>query len=373
MAKQQVKVGITGAYGLIGWHLRCFLEFCTDYQVICAGRTEFSNPKLLDDFTEQCDVLVHLAGQNRGDENEIFETNIALAQSLVESFQRNDISPQVIFSSSIHANAKNKYGESKRRASELIAAWAGKNDAIFTNVLLPHVFGEGGKPFYNSVVSTFCHQLANDESPSVDNDSDLELLHAQDVAELIVRNIGVSANGDVRPAGRALTVSELLSVVKTMAGQYAAGVIPDVSDKFQCQLFNTYRSYLFPSGYPGTMQLHEDNRGSLFEAVKNLGEGQTFLSTTKPGITRGNHFHFQKIERFVVVKGDAVIRVRRLFEDDMAEFVVSGDKPQFVDMPTLHTHNITNSGAGELVTLFWSNEIFDPKRPDTYAEAVERA
>jgi UDP-2-acetamido-2,6-beta-L-arabino-hexul-4-ose reductase len=152
---------------------------------------------------------------------------------------------------------------------------------------------------------------------------------------------------------------------------YAGHVFPDVRDDFDRDLFNTFRSYLYPHRYPTALTLHEDPRGCLFEAVKTHNGGQTFLSTTKPGITRGNHYHTRKIERFLVVSGQAEIRLRRVFDSEVQVFKVSGDQPAYVDMPTLHTHNITNTGSSDLITLFWTHEFYDPNMPDTFFELVE--
>jgi len=212
--------------------------------------------------------------------------------------------------------------------------------------------------------------LANDKEPEIENDISLNLIHAQDLAELLFDQMLTPVSGDIRPDGASTTVSDILTKLQRIAGQYNQGIIPDMTDGLTCRLFNTYRSYLFPEYYPRKLKLHEDNRGALFEAVKGHAGGQTFLSTTKSGITRGNHFHLKKMERFLVIRGEAKIRIRRLFDDTTHEFQVNGRTPGFIDIPTLHTHNITNTGDSELMTLFWSNEIFDPQNPDTFAELV---
>jgi UDP-2-acetamido-2,6-beta-L-arabino-hexul-4-ose reductase len=212
--------------------------------------------------------------------------------------------------------------------------------------------------------------LAVGDTPKIIQDADLELLHAQRVAEHIYRLIERPEPGEARPAGVVLTVTELLRKLSEAKDFYGAQLIPPLQDSFELDLFNTYRSYLFPQHYPVLSARREDERGNLFEAVKSLHGGQCFISTTKPGITRGNHYHRRKIERFLVLSGDATIRVRKMFSPQAVDFPVSGATPQYVDMPTLHTHNITNTGADELVTLFWAHEIFDPEQPDTYKEIV---
>jgi UDP-2-acetamido-2,6-beta-L-arabino-hexul-4-ose reductase len=234
------------------------------------------------------------------------------------------------------------------------------------------VFGEGGRPYYNSAVQTFCHQLANGEEMAINGKGELELLHAQDIAAAIVDAFERDHQGELRLRGRKLSVAEAAGKLIGMHRSYSGGVIPDLRDRFDLQLFNTLRSSMYPAFYPKELKLHTDERGTLFEGIKNLNGGQAFFSTTKPGVTRGNHYHYNKVERFLVVRGRAVIRVRRLLEDHVEEFSVSGDAPAYVDIPTLHTHSITNTGEEELLTLFWSHEIFDPEAPDTYFEPVLR-
>jgi UDP-2-acetamido-2,6-beta-L-arabino-hexul-4-ose reductase len=276
----------------------------------------------------------------------------------------------VVFSSSTHIERDTAYGRSKRAAAMCLRTWAGHRGAPLTTLVLPHVFGEFGKPFYNSVVSTFCHQLAKREEPTILVDGALELVHTQAVAEQIATAIADRTDDDLRMRGEPMLTSELLERLRGMAALYTSNIVPDLRRPIDLRLFNTYRSYLFPGHYPVTLQVHVDPRGGLFEAVRSLHGGQVFLSTTKPGITRGGHYHTRKVERFLVVSGDAVIRLRKLFTRDLVEFRVSGSKPQYVDMPTFYTHDITNVGEGELMTAFWAHEIFDPADSDTFAEPV---
>jgi UDP-2-acetamido-2,6-beta-L-arabino-hexul-4-ose reductase len=367
-----MKIGITGIRGLIGWHLHTFLYGQQGIEVIEGNRSNFSEKSRLADFVSACDVIVHLAGMNQGSDEEIISTNIELSESLIEACERQKHVPHIIFSSSTHIYRDSAYGRSKKICADKLREWANRNQGIFTNLILPHVFGECGKPFYNSVVSTFCYQFANAQVPKIDQDRQLELVHAQEVAKRIYELAASPENGDVVFPGTPISVSAMLNKVGSLAESYSNHIIPDLLDKLNLNLFNTYRSYLFPQSFPRTLELHKDNRGELFEASKSLNGGQTFVSTTVPGITRGNHFHLNKVERFLVIRGDATIRIRRMFHEEIFEFHVSGNKPQYIDMPTLHTHNITNIGESQLVTVFWSHEIFDPSNPDTFSEPVEK-
>jgi len=369
-----MKIGITGAYGMIGWHMRCaFLQ--EEVDVIPAGRAEFSSPTALQTFVRECDAIVHLAGMNRGADEEIYATNLQLAQGLVDACRAEKVQPHFLFANSTHSFGDSRYGASKRAAAAVFVEWAESEGGRFSNLILPHVFGEHGKPFYNSVVHTFCSQVAKDEKPEIHVDGDLELLHASDVAALALQCMHETNNHavqTVQPAGVKMKTSALLKKLQGFHHSYRADrTIPDLRDGLDLRLFNTYRAALYPQGFPVDIQLHSDDRGWLFEAVRENNGGQTFMSTTRPGITRGNHYHYHKVERFLVVSGEAVIRVRRLFDDKVEEFRVSGERYQFVDMPTLHTHEITNIGDSDLLTMFWSHEVFNPEAPDTVWENVQ--
>ena len=367
-----MRIGVTGANGLVGWHTRCYLGTQPDIEVLACDRAQFGDDGFMDRFVRDCDAIVHLAGMNRGDDQELARTNVWLAERLVAFAERSGSRPHVVYSSSTHEERDTPYGRSKRRAGEILLQWSEKVGGRATVLVLPHVFGEGGRPFYNSVVSTFCHQLANQEEPTVQVDGELELLHAQDVARVARESIREGITGTRRILGEPLGVSALLERLRAMASTYRSMVVPPLDRALDVRLFNTYRSYLFPKQYPLRFKLHTDPRGSLFECVRTLHGGQCFVSTTKPGITRGNHFHTRKFERFAVIGGEAVIRLRRLYDDSVHEFAVRGDEPVAIDMPTLHTHSIENTGSGELTTLFWSHEFFDPADPDTFQEPVLR-
>jgi UDP-2-acetamido-2,6-beta-L-arabino-hexul-4-ose reductase len=365
-----VKIAVTGADGLLGTHLRAYLKGLPGTEVRPINRQDFEQGTLAE-AVAACDVVVHLAGMNRGDDALVAETNVALTQQLIGALQQQGSRAHVIFSSSTHIERDTAYGTSKREAAALLHAWAERIGGVCTDLVLPGVFGEGGRPFYNSVVSTFCHQLALGETPTPHNDEPIEQIHAQEVARRIDHLIREGAGGQVRVHGHALTVYSLLATLQEMQGLYRQHIIPDLRLDLHRDLFNTYRSYLYPQHYPVALTLHTDPRGSLFEAVKSPNGGQTFVSSTHPAITRGNHYHTRKVERFLVTGGEAEIKLRRLFSDDIQSFRVSGDQPSYVDIPTLHTHNITNVGTDTLNTLFWTHELFDPAHPDTVTELVE--
>jgi UDP-2-acetamido-2,6-beta-L-arabino-hexul-4-ose reductase len=363
---------ITGADGLLGRHLRYRLwrEVDTRGRVVPLDRSAFNDDPRLADIVAQADTVVHLAGINRGDDEALERGNLALAERLVTFLERAGATPKLLYANSIQCDLNTPYGRGKRSSHEAFLGWSERSGGEYCELVLPHIFGEGGRPFYNSAVATFCQQLASGDSLVLNTEGRLELLHAQTVADQVLAVMESRRVGRVRLQGRACRVPTLAGWLMDMHESYRGGIIPDLRDPLTLQLFNTLRSYLYPNGYPREVGVHSDARGKLFEAAKSLNGGQTFLSTTRPGVTRGNHLHFHKVERFLVIAGEARIQIRRLFDSHIEIFDVSGDKPAFIDIPTFHTHSITNIGSTDLVTLFWSHELFDPDNSDTYAEPV---
>jgi UDP-2-acetamido-2,6-beta-L-arabino-hexul-4-ose reductase len=259
------------------------------------------------------------------------------------------------------------FGKSKAKAATILRSHSALTGSPFIDVILPNIFGEHGRPFYNSVVATFCHQLAVGETPTIDIDRELSLLHAQAAAAILLNAAENPVSHEIEAVGENASVSDLLEQLNSISRRYVDGRLPNLSDSFTRDLFNTYRSYTFPEMWPILPVRHSDDRGELVEAVRGAGgETQVFFSTTRPGFTRGNHFHLRKVERFLVLSGQASIKLRRLFTDDVVEFRVTGETPAIVDMPTLWTHSITNVGDQDLMTLFYADDEYNPDDPDTY-------
>ncbi|MEA3550227.1 capsular biosynthesis protein [Pseudarthrobacter sp. C1] len=274
----------------------------------------------------------------------------------------------VVFANSSQAGNGSVYGTAKAEASGILRNAAEEVGATFTDITLPNLFGEHGKPFYNSVVATFCHLLQSRGRPEIKEDRELNLLHAQAAADLLLGRLPLDQlNGHTTR----ISVSELLARLQELSVIYGSGDVPPLATDFELDLFNTYRSFRIGDELPFTLQRRADARGSFFEVCKSHGgSGQTSFSTTAPGVTRGDHYHRRKVERFVVLSGEAEIAMRRLFSNQVLRFKVSGDSPVAIDMPTFWTHNILNTGDRELYTLFWTNDIFDASNPDTTAEKV---
>ncbi len=370
------RVAITGAGGLIGWHTQAWLSVQPDVETVRVPEAAWADAGVLTRLLEGTDAVVHLAAMNRGPDDEIYDTNSRLAAALAEALRRTGATPQVLHASSTLSGRDGgrhaAYGRSKRVAAEALCDWAARSGGRFTDMILPNVFGEGGRPNHNSVVSTFCHQLATGGTPRLEQDAEIEFLHAHKVA----RGIGALIDGDAgdtwRPEGTRITVSGLLKRLSDMDAAYRAHFIPDLRADFDLDLFNTYRSYLYPAHYPVGLTEHSDPRGTLVEAVREGNGGQVHYSSTHPGFVRGEHFHFRKVERFVILSGEAEIALRPVCGDKIVRFRVSGGEPGYVDMPTLHTHNLRNVGTGDLIALFWCHELYDPDAPDTYRQPVER-
>ena len=371
-----MKIVVTGAGGLIGWHasarlhaLNCQARFrgeAEPHEIITLDRAAFNDDAALADALSGADIVLHFAGINRATEDEQEHGNIALARRLTDALATHAPRATVAYTNSTHEASDNAYGRGKRGAAEVFAT----RDAPFINLILPHIFGEGGRPFYNNVTGTLCQQIVDGEEPTINPEGAVELVHAGDAAQAM---IDLSLAGESirhRMDGRKMAITALHEKLVGFHENALKTIYPDLSDPFDVALYNTYRQHLYPAFFPREVTVNSDDRGRLFECVKGGGGGQTFVSWTEPGVTRGEHFHLHKVERFMVLEGTATIAMRKVLTDETHVFEVSGDTPSFVDMPTLWTHNITNTGTEPLITLFWTHDLFDPAAPDTYADKV---
>lgn len=366
------RIGITGAFGFLGWHTACRLRALEGVDALRWGREELGDARGLSRAVDGVDAVIHIAGVNRAEGDAAIEQgNIAAAQALADAITRAGGPVDVVYANSVQAELDNAYGRGKAAAAEILKNAVAAAGGHFADLLLPNLFGEHGRPGYNSFVATFAHEVAAGRAPTVSDDREIALLHAQDAAGALIQAIG----SDVRtlvPADE-IKISTVLGLFEEFHGLYRLrGEIPDVSTPMRRNLFNTYRAATFPDMWPLLPQVHADNRGDLFETVRSHGAtGMAFMSTTLPGQKRGEHYHLHKIERFFVVKGEAEIELRRLLHDEVVTFRLSGEQPSFVDMPALWVHNIRNVGDTELVTMFWTDQLLDPKNTDQFAELVD--
>lgn len=375
------KVGITGQAGFVGNHIYTTLSLDDTIRLIPFERDYFDSPNDLENFVEQCDTIVHLAAMNRHEDmNVIYNTNVGLVESLIKACKSRSVTPHIIFSSSSQENRDNLYGKSKKVGKEKLIAWASESDGKFTSLTIPNVFGPFGKPNYNSVVATFCHKVARNEEPTIIQDGEVGLIYINELVRVFIKAIKnqVEANKldknsfevDIQPTSKN-KVSTILELLNGYKEDYMGkGIFPSLEDPFEKALFNTFRCYVPEDHYPVKFTKHTDPRGSFVEIARTQTSGQFSFSTTVPGITRGNHFHTRKAERFAVISGKALIQLRKIGTDQVIDYYLDGNEPAYVDMPIWHTHNIKNIGDEELITLFWINEPYDPEDADTYFEDV---
>ena len=379
-----IKIGITGQPGFVGTHLYNTLGLHPDkFERIPFEDAFFQDTNKMEAFVQNCDAIVHLAAMNRHNDPEIlYQTNIGLVKKLIEACETTKSTPHILFSSSTQEERDNLYGRSKKEGRQLLVKWADRNDAHFTGMIIPNVFGPYGNPYYNSVVATFCHQLTHNEQPMIDFDGEIKLIHVAQLVKHFIDRIELIQKGHaqdcvideikVQPT-LTIKVSSLLNLLQSFKTDYFdRGEIPCLDTPFKQDLFTTFLAYIDHSTFfPFKLKLNCDQRGSFVETIRLNSGGQVSFSTTVPGITRGNHFHTRKAERFTVIKGKARIELRRIGTDKVLSFELDGNEPSFVDMPIWYTHNITNIGEEELYTIFWINEHFDAADPDTYFEKVD--
>ncbi len=403
-----IRIGITGQAGFVGTHLYNTLGLNPDkYERIPFEDEYFINTKKLEEFVKQCDVIIHLAAMNRHNDPEVlYQTNIGLVKQLIAACEATRSTPHILFSSSTQEERDNLYGKSKKEGRLILEQWAEKNSAKFTGFVIPNVFGPFGNPYYNSVIATFCHQLTHNEQPKIDVDGEIKLIYVGELVEHMIEKIKLhnvtqsntqinteiinnknniketlcnSVENTVKhcetfyvPHTSEIKVSSILQKLTEYKENYfEKGILPKLDNPFERNLFNTFLTYIdHTTFFPFQLKLNTDERGSFVETVKLNSGGQVSFSTTVPGITRGNHYHTRKAERFAVIKGKARIDLRRIGTDKVLSFELDGKKPSFVDMPVWYTHNITNTGEEELYTIFWINEHFDANDTDTYFEKV---
>ncbi len=371
MVAKKIHVGITGQSGFMGRHLCNFLNTKDHIVLVPFEKIFFQNATLLEKFVSSCDVIVHIAAMNRHEDPQvIYDTNTGLVKKLISACDNTGVSPKIIFASSTQEERDNLYGKSKRDGRELLENWARKKEGSIVSLLIPNVFGPFGKPFYNSVVATFCHQVVHGETPEIHVDGTLNLIYVNSLSEVFYNEIenhkpGITAYTIPHDATR--KVSEILKSLLHFKELYIdKGVVPAFEDYFTLSLFNTFTSFIPKDYFPRKYTKHTDPRGSFVEIMRANTPGQSSYSTTVPGITRGNHYHTRKVERFAVISGKARIQLRKVDSEEVIEYFLDGSEPSYVDMPIWYTHNITNIGNTELITLFWINEPYDPEDPDTY-------
>lgn len=391
------KILVTGSNGFVGKNTVVALNEAKKYEVLTIDRQ--NSEEELRQATLKADFIVHLAGVNRPKEaSEFYEGNGGLTEKIVSFLKNENKNTPILITSSTHVEIDNDYGKSKKQSEDALIKYSDECNAKVYIFRLPNLFGKWCKPNYNSAVTTFCYNIAHNLDIWVNDPSiELSLVYIDDVVESIVECIEgcnvinlneINEEVALTTTGSSCvqidkyyyevttvykrTLGNIVDSLKMFRNMRKSLLIPDLSDGFNKALYSTYLTYLEEDDFSYFLDKKEDNRGWLAELVKSEQFGQMFVSKTHPGITRGNHWHHTKTEKFIVIQGQANIRFRKIDEDKVIEYIVDGEKPQVLDIPPGYTHSIENIGQDEVITLFWSNEMFNPEKPDTYFLEVNK-
>lgn len=383
-----MKILVTGAKGFVGKNLIATLNNIRTGKDKSFGLSEDitiyeydidSNLALLDAYCTDCDFVFNLAGVNRPkDQKEFMEGNFGFASTLLDTLKKHSNNCPIMISSSIQAELDNPYGQSKKAGEDLIFSYGEETGASVYVYRFPNVFGKWCRPNYNSAVATFCNNIANDLPIQVNDPSvTMRLVYIDDVVAELILALQGQAHKDEKgychvPVVHEVKLGEIVDLLYSFKKSREDRSVPDMTDgEFPKKLYATYLSYLPTDQFSYPLKMNVDERGSFTEILRTADRGQFSVNISKPGITKGNHWHHTKNEKFVVVSGKGLIQFRKIDGDEVIDYHVSGDEIQVVDIPTGYTHNIINEGDTDLVTFMWCNECFDPEHPDTYFLEVE--
>ncbi|WP_117161243.1 capsular polysaccharide biosynthesis protein CapF [Paraliobacillus sp. X-1268] len=365
-----MKILVTGAKGFIGKNLVAELRNQNYTDIFEYNKN--TNPDLLGDYCKEADFVFHLAGVNRPkNESDFMDGNFGFTSILLDTLKRQKNTCPVMISSSTQAELANGYGISKKAGEDLLYEYNKVTGAKVLVYRFPNVFGKWCRPNYNSAVATFCYNVSHDLSITLNDPSvEMKLVYIDDVIEELInalKNKETSSGDFCRiPIVHTLTLGKIVDLIYSFKKSREERSIPDMSNSFEMKLYSTYLSYLPEDKFSYDLKMNVDQRGSFTEFIKTPERGQVSVNISKPGVTKGNHWHHTKNEKFLVVSGNGVIRFREINSDEVIEYFVSAEKMEVVDIPTGYTHNIENQGVTDMVTIMWANEPFDPEKPDTY-------
>lgn len=370
-----MKILITGSNGFIGKNLVYNLKYLCAHELLLISKD--SDQQSIEQACKECDIVYHLAGVNRPqNENEYTEGNYGFTLTLVNSLKKFNNRCPVVYTSSVQANLDNAYGKSKKACEELLKQYCKESNAKVYIFRLPNIFGKWCIPNYNSVVATFCFNIANNLSIHINGkDTKLNLAYIDDVVNELINILSYESEHmvnfcSIEPVYE-VTLGQLANILYGFKESRSNLMIPDMSEgSFTKKLYSTYLSYLPTDKFSYSLKMNEDDRGSFTEILRSSDRGQVSVNITKPGIEKGNHWHNTKVEKFLVVSGRALIQFRKIYSDEIIEYFVSGSKLEVIDIPTGYTHNIINIGNTDLVTFMWCNECFNNNHPDTYYSPV---
>ena len=366
-----MKILVTGAKGFVGKNLIAELKN-RGYDEIFECDIDTTGEEL-DEYTKQCEFVFHLAGVNRPQNEEDFmKGNFGFTSTLLDKLYKNNNKSTILITSSIQAKLDNPYGKSKKAGEDLMFEYSKKTGSKVLVYRLTNLFGKWCRPNYNSVVATFCNNIANGLPIQVnDPNAILNLAYIDDVLEEFINamngNASIKDNYGYIPVTHTVKVGKIAELITEFKNSRENLQLPNVTDnEFEKKLYSTYLSYLPENEFSYPVKMNVDNRGSFTEILKTIERGQVSVNISKPGIIKGNHWHHTKNEKFIVVYGKGVIRFRKINSDKVIEYNVSGEKIQIVDIPCGYTHSIENIGDTDMVTIMWANEVFNPNKPDTY-------
>ena len=373
-----MKILITGANGFIGKNLCATLDRDEKYELFKVTRQ--TTDLELAECLKECDFIFHLAGINRSkDEKDFFEGNADFTAQITQGLEkyncRNGRKVPIVFTSSRQVGRDNPYGQSKKQAEGALIEYGKTTGAPVYIYRLTNIYGKWSKPYYNTVVATFCYNIARDLLIQVSNpDADVTLCYIDDVVEEFLKVMEgqptVEDGHCIIPVTHSITLGALADTIRSFKESRSNLSVADMSNQLEKNLYSTYLSFLQEDDFSYPLKMNVDDRGSFTEIIRTADRGQVSVNISKPGITKGNHWHHSKNEKFLVVSGTGVIRFRKIGENQVIEYHVSGDKLEVVDIPTGYTHNIENLGDTDMVTFMWVNECFNPEKPDTYYEEV---
>lgn len=365
-----MKILVTGAKGFIGKNLIAELKNLGYNDILQVTRE--SDSTYLEQCTKECDFVFHLAGVNRPqNEQEFLEGNLYLTAQLLELLKKHKNKAPILFTSSIQAEIDNLYGKSKRATEDLLLEYSENEGAEVYIFRLANVFGKWSKPNYNTVVATFCHNISRNIDIEITNsEAELTLCYIDDVIDEFLKILKdtttIQNHYCVIPVTYKVKLGKLAELIRSFKESRTNLTIPNMEDALTKKLYSTYLSFLPEKEFSYNLKMNTDHRGAFIEFLRTPERGQVSVNVTKPGITKGNHWHHTKNEKFLVVSGKGLIRFRKLDSQEIIEYRVSGEKPEVVDIPVGYTHSIVNVGDSDLVTIMWVNECFEPDKPDTY-------
>jgi len=363
-----MKILITGSNGFIAKNLISHLKRDENIKLYLYEKNDSID--ILKAYIKEVNFIYHLAGVNRPkNTEEFYEGNSDLTKVIVDILMEEDKTTPILLSSSTQSYLDNDYGKSKKEAQNLVKTYSNKTNANIFIYKLPNVFGKWSKPNYNSVVATWCHNITRDIDIQVNDENvKLNLVYIDDVIKSFISKIDVNSSDEDCKIDTIYNVT--LGEIKELLFQFKKNrenlLIPEVSSGFKRALYATYLSFLPTDKFSYELKGHKDERGTFYEIIKTVNNGQFSLSTTACGIKRGGHYHHTKNEKFLVVKGEALIQERHILTNELVEYKVSDKKMQVVEMIPGYTHNISNTGDCELLLLLWANENYDQENPDTY-------